>query len=127
MQFVRMGGGARTAALGGARAAGHEAETVFWNPAGLARLGGPEATFTYQRGLVDTNLKTAAAAIPRAGRQDALAVGVVHFGAGELDGTDDSGNRRAAFTGTDLLASIGYARVQTADVAIGAAAEWMRS
>ena len=127
MQFVRMGGGARTAALGGARAAGHEAETVLWNPAGLARLGGPEATFTYERGPVDTNLQTAAAAWPRAGRRDALAVGVIHFGAGEIDGMDETGARRDAFTGSDFLASIGYARMQTREVAIGAAAEWVRS
>ena len=61
-QFLKIGAGARPIALGGAYTAlANDINSVYWNPAGLARIGGNgEATFNHAEWLADTQYDFAA-------------------------------------------------------------------
>jgi len=61
-QFLKIGAGARSIALGGAYAAlADDILSIYWNPAGLARIGGNgEATFNHAEWLADTQYDFAA-------------------------------------------------------------------
>jgi hypothetical protein len=61
-QFLKIGAGARPIALGGAYTAlANDINSVYWNPAGLARIGGNgEATFNHAEWLANTQYDFAA-------------------------------------------------------------------
>lgn len=61
-QFLKIGVGARPIALGGAYVAVDEGiESIYWNPASIARIAGAgEATFNHANWLVETNYDFAA-------------------------------------------------------------------
>lgn len=61
-QFLKIGAGARPIALGGAYTAlADDINAIYWNPAGLARVGGNgEATFNHAEWLADTQYDFAA-------------------------------------------------------------------
>ena len=61
-QFLKIGAGARSIAMGGAYAAiADDILSIYWNPAGLARIGGNgEATFNHAEWLADTQYDFAA-------------------------------------------------------------------
>ncbi len=56
-QFLKIGAGARAISLGGAyTAVATDILSLYWNPAGLARIGGTgEATFNHAEWLAETN------------------------------------------------------------------------
>jgi len=64
-QFLKIGAGARAIALGGAFAAlADDINAIYWNPSGLARIGGRgEATFNHAAWLVDTDYDFAAVSL----------------------------------------------------------------
>lgn len=61
-QFLKIGAGARAIAMGGAYAAlAEDILAIYWNPAGLARVGGSgEATFNHGEWLADMDYDFAA-------------------------------------------------------------------
>lgn len=61
-QFLKIGAGARPIAMGGAYTAlANDINTIYWNPAGLATIGGTgEATFNHAEWLADTQYDFAA-------------------------------------------------------------------
>ena len=64
-QFLKIGAGARSLGLGGAFAAiGGDINSIYWNPAGVARIpGSGEVTFNHANWLADINYDFAAVAI----------------------------------------------------------------
>jgi len=81
--FLEIGVGARAQAMGGAFAAlAQDVTAMYWNPAGLAKITGLEASFTHINWLVDTNFDFAGIAVP-IGKKAALGVNVTVFGTGE--------------------------------------------
>lgn len=79
-QFLKIGAGARPLAMGGAYTAlANDINTIYWNPAGLALVGGSgEATFNHAEWLADTNYDFAAASL-NAGSFGSIGVQVVAF------------------------------------------------
>lgn len=61
-QFLKIGAGARAIGLGGAfTALANDINAIYWNPAGLSRIGGNgEATFNHAAWLADTQYDFAA-------------------------------------------------------------------
>ena len=61
-QFLKIGAGARPIALGGAYTAlADDINSIYWNPAGIARIGGSgEATFNHAEWLAETQYDFAA-------------------------------------------------------------------
>lgn len=61
-QFLKIGAGARPISMGGAYTAlADDINSIYWNPAGLAIIGGSgEATFNHAEWLADTQYDFAA-------------------------------------------------------------------
>jgi hypothetical protein len=81
--FLEIGAGARAQALGGAfTSVADDATAMYWNPAGMPRLGRLEATFNYSNWLLDTQYSYTGVVAP-VGNSMAVGVNVTHFGFGE--------------------------------------------
>ncbi len=81
--FLEIGAGARAQAMGGAfTAVANDATAMYWNPAGISRLGRLEATFNYTNWLLDTQYAYSGIVAPVGGSM-AVGINVTHFGFGE--------------------------------------------
>lgn len=79
-QFLKIGVGGRAIGLGGSyTAVANDISSVFWNPAGLSRIGGyGEATFNHAEWLAETDFDFAAFSL-NVGSLGSLAVHVISF------------------------------------------------
>ena len=81
--FLEIGAGARAQSMGGAFAAvADDATAMYWNPAGISRLGKVEATFNYANWFLDTQYAYTGLVAP-VGNSMAVGINVTHFGFGE--------------------------------------------
>jgi hypothetical protein len=81
--FLEIGAGARAQAMGGAfTAIASDATAMYWNPAGIARLGRMEATFNYANWFLDTQYAYTGVVAP-IGSSMAIGINATHFGFGE--------------------------------------------
>ena len=81
--FLEIGAGARAQAMGGAFAAvADDATAMYWNPAGISRLGRLETTFNYTNWIMDTQYAYTGVVAP-VGNNMAVGLNVTHFGFGE--------------------------------------------
>ena len=109
LEFLNVGIGARAAAMGGAlTGTGGDSNSIFWNPAGISRIGQPEASFTYNKWIADINQQVVTYVKPTAG--GAFGAGIVYFNMGELTGRDNTGERIPNFTAYDTEGIISYSR-----------------
>ena len=133
LQFLKIGLGARQAALGEASiAAVRDVNAVFWNPAGLAGIARFEASFSYVRWLADLNY-VAGTVGARWDRVGVFALSVAALDYGDIDealvtsptGGNDTrtGN---TFSGSDLLVGLTYTRAFTDRLALGVTAKYIR-
>ncbi len=109
--FLRLGVGAREAAMGGAVVADNlEANALFWNPAGLATLKHTQVTLNHSEHLLGTRYD----GIAVAGNFKNLAgigAGVVGFFVGDLEKrTGPSDEPLSSFGGYDLCFQLGAGR-----------------
>jgi len=128
-QFVKIGVGARQAALGEASIATvRDLSSIFWNPAGITGIENYEAAFSYTRWLADMNY-VAAAAGGSFGRLGSFAVAVAALDYGDIPeavlggGTD--GRTGSFFSGGNVLAGLYYARQFTDNLSIGIGAKYL--
>ncbi len=79
-QFLKIGAGARAIGMAGAyTAVANDILSIYWNPAGLARIaGGGEASFSHAQWLVDTDFDFAAFSV-NAGNFGSLGFQVTSF------------------------------------------------
>lgn len=79
-QFLKIGAGARPIAMGGAYTAlADDINAIYWNPAGIARIGGNgEATFNHAEWLADTQYDFAAFSM-QAGGLGSVGLHVISF------------------------------------------------
>lgn len=132
-QFLKIGVGARQAALGEASIAMvRDVNATFWNPANIAGIENVEASFNYNRWLADMNYTAGAVGY----RWDG--VGILAFNVASLDygdipeslvtgsGTSKDTRTGNTFSGGDLLLGLTYAREFTDRLAIGVAVKYVR-
>ncbi len=106
--FLKVGVGARPAALGGAFAAvSGDLEASHWNPAGLWGLDQRSATFSVSRYLVDTQAGFLSAAFP--GEKRVWALSMNYFSYGSLTRTSADGVEEGSFSPFDLAAYLSVA------------------
>lgn len=106
--FLKLGTGARAAAVGGAYTAlGDDAQVIGWNPAGLARLEKREATAAHAELLERTRLDFAAYAHPT--DRGTFAAALLYLSHGSFDGRDAAGKPTGAVTASDAVLSVAYA------------------
>ncbi len=101
--------GARSAGMAGSFVSmRNDVNTIFYNPAGIATMQRPEASFGYLKNLLDINSGYVSYA------QDLSDIGKVGFGVnyvnyGSFDQTDELANKIGTFSAGDLAVSVGFA------------------
>lgn len=135
--FLRIGGGARAAAMGGAATAvSSDADAIFWNPAGLAGLERAEAGATHAAYLGD-QYDSLAAAVPlgsrglkrreESGSLGVIGVGLARMGYASQQGRDENRRPTGDFSASDYSAGVAYARRLPAGFSAGIAAKRVQS
>jgi hypothetical protein len=106
--FLKIGVGARAAALGGAFAAvSGDPEAVAWNPAGLWGLSRRTAVLSLNNYLIDT--QAGFLSLTRPGAQRVWAVSANYVTYGDLQETDEQGQLLGTFGAADLAVSLSAA------------------
>lgn len=132
-QFLKIGVGARQAAIGEAGlAVVRDVNAVFWNPANITGIESVEVAFSYNRWLADMNY-VASAVGARWGRVGVFSLSVATLDYGDIEEalvTASSGSNDPrtgeTFSGSDLLFGLTYAREFTDRLSIGVGAKFMR-
>lgn len=107
--FLKIGPGARAAAMGEAFcAAADDATALYWNPAGLARVPRRSASFTHASHLGSSFMDHIAYA-QNHGPYGAWGLGTHLFAAGSFPVTDETGTETGKISPHDLALSAGYA------------------
>lgn len=120
-QFLGIGFDARSAAMGGASAAIVDGRAALvWNPAGLARVGGPTFSVSHVAWLDDVSYQQASYSMPM-GRSGAVGVSL---GQGSVS-WDNTG--AGSFEAADLSGAVGYARRIGRNLAVGADVRYVSS
>lgn len=120
-QELRIPVGARGTAMGGAVVAdAHGMEAIYWNPAGLANLGGTEAMFSHQPYIadIDINFVGIGTYIEDFGT---LAIAAKIVSIGDMEETTDAfpdGTGRI-YSPTLSVLSLSYSRILTNKVSFG--------
>ncbi len=127
-QFLKLGVGARAIAMGGAYVAeANDLSAIYWNPAGLATLGGGAVQFNHTKYLADIDYSVAAFGT-RIGSMGTLAASIIYLGSGDMavrttsrpEGTGE------LFSASDLSIQLGFARALTDRFSIGTAVKYIR-
>src|SRR3990167_627299 len=123
--FLDIGVGARALGMGGAYTAlADDANALYWNPAGLAKLEKREFTASHAEMYESTRLDFLAYAHPTS--QGTFSAGLTYLSQGKIEGRDSLGRPTAGFDASDAAVSGGYARkLEFAEV--GASVKYIRS
>ncbi len=132
-QFLKIGVGARNAALGESGIASmDDINSVFWNPAAISGIQGTQATFDYTNWFADLNITSAAIgynfeqfgtfAVFYSGlNYGQIQEALVTSASGKVD--TRTGN---IFTGSDLEIGLTYSKEFTDKLSIGVGAKYLR-
>jgi len=119
-QFLAIGGGARSVALGGAVSAlGGDLESVYWNPAGIAFIEGTAIGFTHTMLYVDMSLEDVALAMPA--MDGVFAISGLAFLSGDIEETTEElpDGTGETFNANSFALTLTYARLMTNKFAAG--------
>jgi len=108
-EFLKIPVGARETSLGGAfTAASTDANSVFYNPAGLAFAEIPEISYAYNNYFSGVSQQWLAAAMPYKG--GGLGLGINYLKVAPFNAYDATDNRIGSVSAYDMAAYIGYGR-----------------
>lgn len=131
LQFLKIGIGARQAAIGEASIAlVRDVNSVFWNPAGVAGIEDAEVGFSYVRWLADMNYVAGAVGY-RLGTVGILSAFVSSLNYGDIEealvsgGANDTRTGKT-FSGSDMMIGLSYTREFTDRLAIGISGKFVR-
>ena len=119
--------GARSAGMAGSFVSmRNDVNTIFYNPAGIATVTQPEASFGYLKNLLDINSGYVSYA------QNLSDIGKIGFGInyvnyGTFDETDELANKIGTFTAGDLDMSVGFATELQENLYYGVVAKFIYS
>ncbi|OQY27944.1 MAG: hypothetical protein B6244_08900 [Candidatus Cloacimonetes bacterium 4572_55] len=127
-QFLKIGIGARAAAMGGSFAAlADDATTLYWNPAGAGWLRDKQFVFSYTESFAEINHGYAAAILPFS---DATTIGVslTTLYAPEMEQTtvEFPGGTGVNFDARDVAIGLTYARRMTDRFSFGFTAKYVQ-
>ncbi len=107
--FLKIGVGARAAALGDAfTVIVDDSTSLYWNPAGLAKMEKGQLSATYNMWFAGINQGYLGMGFPIS-RRGVVAGGVNYVDMGDFDGRDEAGNPTGTFTASALNYQLGYA------------------
>lgn len=130
-QFLRLGAGARAAALGEAFTAVTEgSESLYWNPGGLARVSVSTLTLSHAEYLGLFRYETIYGAVPSARLKGTLGLGMSYLAQDSIKAFDKTGAATGeSFRPSSISLSAGYARRFRLDgmiIGAGAGVSWLR-
>ena len=125
--FLKIGVGARAAALGGAfTAVPGDLEAAAWNPAGVHDVGGRSASVSLTRYVIDTEAGFLAVGLPEGARMWAVSANYVSYG--EMPHTDGDGQELGTFGAFDVATALTASQKVWRDrLTLGASAKWIYS
>lgn len=128
--FLKIGVGARPTALGGAyTAVSDDANSMYWNPAGLARFNGTQLSLMHNRWIQDINYEFVGIAFGDSGTAG-FAFGLTFLWMGDINVTtfnDRLGTSGDTFTARDLSFVFSYGHQINDYVSAGATLKRIRS
>lgn len=118
--FLRVGWGARPAAMGDAfTAAADDVDALYWNPAGLNYVKRLQQTFGHNSWIDGLNLEHAAFALRRS-TVSVIGAGVGFMNAGDIERGNKYGYTEGYYSANDLALLFSYARRLKPKLALGA-------
>ena len=125
--FLKIGVGARAAALGGAfTAVPGDLEAAAWNPAGVYDVGARSASVSLTRYVIDTEAGFLAVGLPEGPRMWAVSANYVSYG--EMPHTDGDGQDLGTFGAFDAATALTTSQKVWRDrLTLGASAKWIYS
>ncbi len=125
--FLKIGVGARAAALGGAfTAVPGDLESAAWNPAGVFGVQARSAAVSLTRYVIDTQAGFLAVGLPEGPRMWALSANYVTYG--EMAHTDEDGQDLGTFAAFDMATAVTAAQKVWQDrLTLGGSAKWIYS
>jgi len=106
--FLKIGVGARAAAMGEAlTAVADDSTSLYWNPAGLARLEEGELSAMYNMWFEGIGQGYVSLGFPLLG--GTMGMGANYVTMGDLEGRDEAGNPTGTFQASDLHLCAGFA------------------
>ena len=131
--FLLQDQGARGIAMGGAYSAvTDDADSMYWNPAGLTKIPRFSATFMYTPYVAGINYQSAEVA-QRISDTGVLAGGFRYEDYGSINNTDLAGNTLGTFNPRDFVTEVGWGQNiydlsdSEVDVTMGVALRWIHS
>lgn len=119
--FLKIGIGARALGMGGAfTAIADDATATYWNPAGLVKMEGAEATVSYIKYMAGINSGFLAFAKPM-GAKSQLGLSINSFYVGGLTRTDENNTELGEFGSLMLVPTVAYATSLTENFSAGLA------
>src|SRR5690625_3012830 len=114
--FLKIGVGARASSMGNAFVAmADDATSLYWNPAGIGMMDGPEVTMTVTNWLLDTRLYFFGGTLDLGNMGvlgHVLGLSINHFHSGDIDETtvyEPDGTGRV-FSASNMAVGLTYAR-----------------
>jgi len=107
--FLKIGAGARPAAMGGAYTAmADDVNAIYYNPGGLGNLTRRELGATHAQWLLDTKFDFVGYAQPT--KRGVFGMGVTRLSAGTFEGRDANRQASSGFEAADTAYTVSYAR-----------------
>ncbi len=123
--FLKIGPGARAAAMGEAYSAvANDATALYWNPAALRQVKKNSISLMHADYLESSNYEYGAFA--HTGSKFSIGAGVQLMSAGTITGRDDSGLETGGFSPKDMALTLGYAQ-EIGSFSAGVAAKYIQS
>jgi len=106
--FLKIGVGARAAAMGDAfTALADDPTALYWNPAGLIKLKERQLSATYNVWFAEINQGYVSIGFPLS--RGVLGGGINYVSMGNIEGRDEAGNPTGSFGASDFSLCLGYA------------------
>jgi len=119
--FLKIGVGAKAAAMGGAfTALADDGTALYWNPAGLAQIKKTEILAMYNKWFQEVKQGYLSLAFPLLG--GTIGLGANYVDMGQIEGRDEEGNPTGEFGASDIYAFLGYANRVYSNVMFGISA-----
>jgi long-subunit fatty acid transport protein len=126
--FLNVAIGARPIAMGGAfSATANDVSALYWNPAGIARIPGNEALFSYSNWFADINYNWSGAAL-NLGGMGTIGLSVTYLDYGEMEVTtlSEQDGTGQMFDATDLAMALSYAYNLTDKFSVGGSVKYIQ-
>ncbi len=126
LEFLTMGVGARYVAMGQTAAAVvDDSNAMFWNPAGLARMKSPSASFMYGAYVASLQQQSLSIAAPTGLGTFGLSAQTLIYPS--IRRTDDTGRELGRFSPVDTAYAVGWSHTLGRRLAFGVAGKMVQS